>query len=71
MSERRILCVKPVFRLEWRGQDGQDEAEQCEHCLLTLGDSLSYFALMCFRRPSFKLSQVDKKFRKSILQMGN
>jgi hypothetical protein len=26
---------------------------------------------MCFRRPSFKLSQVDKKFRKSILQMGN
>jgi hypothetical protein len=41
MSERRILCLKPAFRLEWRGQDSQDEAEQCEHCLLTLGDSLS------------------------------
>jgi len=28
MSEGRILCLKPAPRLEWRGQDGQDEAEQ-------------------------------------------
>jgi hypothetical protein len=41
MSERRILCLKPTLRLEWRGQDGQDEAKQCEHCPLTLGDSVS------------------------------
>jgi hypothetical protein len=41
MSEHRILCLKPTLRLEWRGQDGQDEAEQCEHCPLTLGDSVS------------------------------
>jgi hypothetical protein len=27
-SECRILCLKPALRLEWRGQDGQDEAEQ-------------------------------------------
>ena len=36
---RRIL--KPTLPLEWRGQNGQDEAKQCEHCPLTLGDSVS------------------------------
>ena len=41
MSERHVLCFKPALRLEWRGQDGQDEAEQSEHGLLTLGDSVS------------------------------
>ena len=25
MSERRILGLKPALRLEWRGQNGQDE----------------------------------------------
>jgi hypothetical protein len=39
MSERRVLGFKPALRLEWRGQDGQDEAEQSEHSPLTLGDS--------------------------------
>jgi hypothetical protein len=39
MSERRVLGFKPALRLEWRGQDGQDEAEQCNHYALTLGDS--------------------------------
>jgi hypothetical protein len=28
MSERRVLGFKPALRLEWRGQDGQEEAEQ-------------------------------------------
>ena len=41
MSECHVLCLKPALRLEWRGQDGQDEAEQCKHYALTLGDSLS------------------------------
>ena len=41
MSERSILSLKPALRLEWRGQDGQDKAEQCKHCALTLGDSCS------------------------------
>jgi len=27
MSKRRILCLKPALRLEWRGQDSQEEAE--------------------------------------------
>ena len=31
MSECHVLCFKPALRLEWRGQDGQDEAEQCKH----------------------------------------
>jgi hypothetical protein len=41
MSERRIFCFKPAPRLEWRYQDGQNEAEQREHCELTVGDSFS------------------------------
>src|SRR5450830_245631 len=41
MSENRILCLKSALRLEWPGQNGQDEAEQSEHGLLTLGDSVS------------------------------
>jgi hypothetical protein len=41
MSECRVLCFEPDLRLGWRGQDGQDEAEQCKHGALTLGDSLS------------------------------
>jgi hypothetical protein len=39
MSENRILCLKSALRLEWQGQNGQDEAEQSEHGLKTLGDS--------------------------------
>jgi hypothetical protein len=41
MSEYRVLGFKPALRLEWRGQDGQDEADQRDHCALTLGDSFS------------------------------
>jgi len=41
MPKCRVLCFKPALRLEWRGQDGQDEAEQGKHCALTLGDSFS------------------------------
>ena len=39
MSEHRILCLKPAFRLEWRDQNGQDEAAQSEHDPVRLGDS--------------------------------
>jgi hypothetical protein len=39
MPENRILCLKPALRLEWCGQDSQDEAEQGEHRPPTLGDS--------------------------------
>jgi len=32
MSERRVLCRKSALRLERRGKQGQEEAEQRNHC---------------------------------------
>src|SRR5258708_15900503 len=40
MSERSILRLKPALRLEWRGQDGQNETEQPDHSA-SLGDSIT------------------------------
>src|SRR6202161_2608331 len=37
MSKRRVLGFKPQLRLEWRGQDGQNETEQPDHSA-SLGD---------------------------------
>jgi hypothetical protein len=31
MSERRVLCLKSALRLEQRGEQGQEEAEQRDH----------------------------------------
>src|ERR1700719_4393952 len=39
MSKYRVLGFKPQLRLEWRGQDGQDETEQPDHSA-SLGDSV-------------------------------
>jgi hypothetical protein len=39
MSKHRILSFKPQLRLEWRGQDGQNETEQPDHSA-NLGDSI-------------------------------
>jgi hypothetical protein len=39
MSKRSILSLKPALRLEWRGQHGQNKANQCEH-LANLADSI-------------------------------
>src|SRR5258708_25353797 len=40
MSKHRVLCFKPQLRLEWRGQDGQNETEQPDHSA-SLGDSIT------------------------------
>src|SRR5229473_4163802 len=40
MSKHRILSFKPQLRLEWRGQDGQNETEQPNHSA-NLGDSIT------------------------------
>jgi hypothetical protein len=40
MSKRDVFRLKSAFRLEWQGQN-ENEAEQHQHCALTLGDSLS------------------------------
>jgi hypothetical protein len=31
MSERSVLCLKPALRLEGRGEQGEEEAEQRDH----------------------------------------
>src|ERR1700694_4131311 len=40
MSKHRVLSLKPHLRLEWRGQDGQNETEQTDHSA-SLGDSIT------------------------------
>jgi hypothetical protein len=41
MPEYHVLRFKPALRLEGRSHDGQGEAEQGEHCELTVGDSFN------------------------------
>src|SRR5450631_3891732 len=40
MSKQRVLSLKPQLRLEWRGQDGQNETKQPDHSA-SLGDSIT------------------------------
>src|SRR6266850_497297 len=40
MSKHRVLSFKPQLRLEWRGQNGQNETEQPGHSA-SLGDSIT------------------------------
>src|ERR1700723_539593 len=40
MSKHRVLSFKPQLRLEWRGQDGQNETKQPDHSA-SLGDSIT------------------------------
>jgi hypothetical protein len=40
MSKHRVLGFKPQLRLEWRGQDGQNEAKQPDHSA-SLGDFIT------------------------------
>jgi hypothetical protein len=40
MSKYGILNLKPAVRLEWRGQNGENEADQRYHCA-NLADSVT------------------------------
>jgi hypothetical protein len=40
MSKHRVLGFKPQLRLEWRGQDGKNEADKPDHSA-SLGDSIA------------------------------
>src|SRR6202161_3590338 len=40
MSKHRVLSFKPQLRLEWRGQNGENETEQPDHSAC-LGDSIT------------------------------
>ena len=64
MSKHRVLSFKPQLRLEWRGQDGQNETEQPDHSA-SLGDSITSSTRIRFsvhtsgnRRPS--VEELDK-----------
>src|SRR5215475_3426260 len=48
MSKRRVLSFKPCLRLEWRGQDSQNETEQPDHSA-SLGDSMTSSTRIRFR----------------------
>jgi hypothetical protein len=48
MSERSILSFKPALRLEWQGQDGQNETEQPDSSA-SLGDSITSSTQIGFR----------------------
>src|SRR5438309_1049969 len=47
MSKHRVLSFKPQLRLEWRGQDGQNETEQADHSA-SLRDSITSSTQMRF-----------------------
>jgi hypothetical protein len=40
MSKHGVLSFKPQLRLEWRGQNGQNETEKPDH-YVSLGDSIT------------------------------
>src|SRR6266481_5070082 len=40
LSKHRVLSFKPQLRLEWRGQDSQNETEQPDHSASS-GDSIT------------------------------
>jgi hypothetical protein len=48
MPKRDVFRLKPTLRLERQDQNG-NEAEQHQHCALTLGDSLSQTMRISFR----------------------
>jgi hypothetical protein len=54
MSKYRVLSFKPQLRLEWRGQDGQNETEQPNHSA-SLGDSISTHSVPLSEHPIITL----------------
>jgi hypothetical protein len=57
MPKHRILSFKPQLRLEWRGQDGQNETEQPDHSA-NLGDSITASTRVGFRYTQPQISSV-------------
>ena len=67
MSQRRVLGFKPQLRLEWRGQDGQSEAEQPDHPA-SLGDSnAASHSNQVFGTHSFLLNPTDLAMLLSVM----
>src|SRR5258708_6559007 len=79
MSKHRILSFKPQLRLEWRGQDGQNETEQPDHSA-NLGDSITASTRIRFSvhtgadrtlRERLTTSESDRYCCKSLFGMTN
>src|ERR1700745_1369667 len=47
MPKHRVLSLKPHLRLDWRGQDGQDETQKPDH-FASLDDSIKSSTRMRF-----------------------
>src|ERR1700761_3383102 len=59
MSKHHVLSLKPQLRLEWRGQDGQNETEQPDHSA-SLGDSITSSTRMRFSVQTGELHQASR-----------
>src|ERR1700720_3642003 len=57
MSKHRVLSFKPQLRLEWRGQDGQNETEQPDHSA-SLGDSITSSTQIRFSVHTMRVSPL-------------
>src|SRR5713226_8300281 len=62
MSKHRVLGFKPQLRLEWRGQDGQNETKQPDHSA-SLGDFFTSST-----RIRFSVHTVDEKLSIQALE---
>jgi hypothetical protein len=60
MSKHRVLSLKPQLRLEWRGQDGQSEAEQPDRSA-SLGDSITSSTRIRFSVHTTSSSQTARR----------
>jgi hypothetical protein len=60
MSKHWVLSLKPHLRLEWRGQDGQDETEQSDHSA-SLGDSTTTSTRIRFSVQTTRLRDIRRR----------
>jgi hypothetical protein len=65
MSKYRILNLKPAVRLEWRGQNGQNEADQCYHCA-NLADSVTWWTRIWFSVHT-AFAEIEVFFRRCVV----
>src|SRR5258708_37157999 len=57
MSKHRVLGFKPQLRLEWRGQDGQNETKQPDHSA-SLGDFITSSTRIRFSVHTGRISEI-------------
>ena len=70
MPKHRVLSFKPQLRLEWRGQDGQNETEQPDHSA-GLGDSVTSSTRIRFSVHTVASAHLNKLARVSALELAD